>query len=294
MRDLNEVQCFVRAVELKSLTAAAKALGLPKSSVSRKIKGLEERLGITLLLRTTRALSLTDAGKRFFDRSILALKELDHAEEALDESRDHVDGTLRITGPDSFTTGPFNDLIASFLNDYPEVKVELLLTDRTVDLISEGYDLAFRVGELEDSSLIAKKIIVFDLQVVGSPSYLKSRGIPRNVADLAQHECLGFAPSGEVIPWRLKGPAGTKAFTPNGRYVANHMLSLKEAALKGVGLALVPVYAVEQELKDKSLKVVCQDWISFGAPVYLVYPGQKFLAPKMRAFIDYASEKLRE
>src|SRR5688500_13370358 len=125
MRDLNEIACFVRAVELKSLTAAAKALGLPKSNVSRKIRSLESRLGMTLLIRTTRALNLTDAGRSFFEKSALALKEIDTAEESLDGSRQVVEGTLRITAPVEFATGPFNELVASFLEEFPKVKMDL-------------------------------------------------------------------------------------------------------------------------------------------------------------------------
>src|SRR5579859_1050509 len=143
MRDLNEIECFVRAVELKSLTAAAKALGLPKSSVSRKIRSLEGRLGMTLLIRTTRALNLTDAGRSFFERSSLALKEIETAEDAIDGSKQVVEGTLRVTAPVEFATGPFNELVASFMTEYPKVKIDCLLTERVVDLISEGYDLAF-------------------------------------------------------------------------------------------------------------------------------------------------------
>src|SRR5580698_4135518 len=138
MRDLNEIQCFVRAVELKSLTAAAKALDLPKSSVSRKIRNLETQLGMTLLVRTTRALNLTDAGRSFFERSALALKEIENAVETLDGSRQTVEGTLRITAPMVFATGRFNDAIVSFMDKFPKIRIDLILTERVVDLIAEN------------------------------------------------------------------------------------------------------------------------------------------------------------
>src|SRR5258708_27642227 len=181
MRDLNEIQCFVRAVELKSLTAAAKALALPKSSVSRKIRNLEAQLGMTLLVRTTRALNLTDAGKSFFEKSALALKEIENAVEALDGSRQTVEGTLRITAPIGFATGHFNDIVVSFMDKYPKVKIDLILTERVVDLIAENFDLAFRIGELEDSTLIAKKLTYIDGSIVASPQYLKNHGDRKSV-----------------------------------------------------------------------------------------------------------------
>src|SRR5205809_130471 len=161
MRDLNEIQCFVKAVELKSLTAAAKALDLPKSSVSRKISNLEKRLGLTLIVRTTRALNLTDAGRGFFHTATSALHELELAEKGLDKSRQTVDGLLRITAPADFAIGPFPKLIAAFLKEYPLVSIELVFTERVVDLISEGMDLAFRIGQLEDSTLVANELKPF-------------------------------------------------------------------------------------------------------------------------------------
>lgn len=292
MRDLNEIQCFVKAVELKSLTAAAKALELPKSSVSRKIRQLESRLGLTLLVRTTRALNLTDAGRLFFERSAIALKELDTAETELDGSRNTVEGTLRITGPVEFSTGPFNTLIASFLRDHPKVKIDLVLTERVVDLIGEGFDLAFRMGELDDSTLLAKKLKAVDLQIVASPHYLKARGIPKGVADIDNHDCIAFAPDGAVMKWSMRGPNGKKEFLPRGSFSVNHLLAVKEAALNGLGLALLPTDMIAEEIRNKSIIVVCKDWHSRGSAVHLVFPGQKFLSPKMRAFIDYVSEHL--
>ena len=293
MRDLNEVQCFVKAIELKSLTAAAKALGLPKSSMSRKIQNLESRLGITLMTKTTRALNLTEAGRIFFEKSAIALKELDTAEETLDISRQEVEGALRITAPVEFSTGPFNDLIASFLQKYPRVKIDLFMTERVIDLIGEGFDFAFRIGELKDSTLMAKKLKTFDAQIFASPQYLKSRGMPKTIQDFEKHDCIGFAPSGATLKWVLKGPTGKKEHTPRGRIVVNHLLSLKESALKGLGLALIPNHIVRAELENKELKAVCPDWQAPANPVHLIFAGQKFLSPKMRAFIDHAHEHLQ-
>src|ERR1700743_1013111 len=175
-RDLNEIECFVKGVELKSLTAAAKALKLPKSNVSRKIKNLEERVGMTLLTRTTRASHLTEAGRLYFEKAAMALKELNAAEEILDGTREQVEGLLRITAPSEFSSGPVNEMIASFMQEYPRIRVELLYTDYVVDLIGQGFDFAFRVGALKDSTLVAKRVGVLVPQIVASPAYLKKHG----------------------------------------------------------------------------------------------------------------------
>jgi len=292
MRDLNEIQCFVRAVELKSLTAAARSLNLPKSSVSRKIAALEQRLGLTLLTRSTRALHLTEAGRPFYESSARALKELDDAEHDLDSSRQVAEGLLRVTAPVEFTTGPFTELIAGFLREHPRVKIDLLLTERMVDLIGEGVDVAFRLGDLQDSTLIAKNLGGLHACIVASPAYFKSRPLPRTLKDLESHDCIAFAPKGVALKWLLKGPGGKKTFTPDGRFTVNHFLSIKTAVLQGMGIAMMPNFLIENELKDKSLRQLFPEWQSQGTCVHLVFPGQKFLSPKLRAFIDYTTKKL--
>jgi DNA-binding transcriptional LysR family regulator len=276
---------------MKSLTAAAKALSMPKSSVSRKIRSLETRLGSTLLLRTTRALNLTDAGRLFYEKSSLALKELDSAEETVDGSKQEVEGTLKITAPEDFCMGPINAMIASFLTEYPKVNIELLLTSRVVDLIAEGFDLAFRMGDLGDSTLIAKKLNMFQIQFYGSPQYLKANGAPKSLTEIERHNLIGFSPGGTPLKFKFKGPGGAKReITLRGRLTTNNILSAKEAAVNGLGLAALPDYLFRDELLEKSLKVVCPDWSMPATTTHLVFPGQKFLTPRMRAFIDYATK----
>lgn len=292
MRDLNEIQCFVKVVQLKSLTAASKVLGLPKSSISRKIRSLESRLGMTLLVRTTRALNLTDAGRAFFERSALALKEIDLAEETVDGSKHEVEGLLRVTAPLEFADGPFSRLVADFMRRYPKVRIELLITERVVDLIGEGFDLAFRLGELRDSTLIAKKLVPYDAVVVASPDYLKIRGVPKSISEFDKHNLIGFNPGGNILKWPLRGPNGRKEITPRGDLLVNHIHSLKEATLNGLGLALLPSFMVTAEVKEKTLRVVCPEWTCTGNPMHIVFPGQKFVSPKMRSFIDFAIERL--
>jgi DNA-binding transcriptional LysR family regulator len=287
---LNEIQCFVKAVELKSLTAASQALNLPKSSVSRKISNLEKRLGLTLVVRTTRAIRLTDAGREFFQTTTSALQAIDAAETGLDKSRHTVDGTLRITAPVGFSIGLLPKLVAGFLQEHPLVRVDLVFTQRTVDLVAEGIDLAFRTGNPPDSTLIVKKLQPLNAQIVASPAFLKRRGEPKTVTDIKDHEWVNFTPDGRVMKWTLKGPEGKRSVTPRGRLSANHFFALKQAAIDGVGFAAVPSFMVTEEIKSKTLKVVCGSWELQGGSLHLVYPAQKFLSLRLRHFVDYATE----
>jgi DNA-binding transcriptional LysR family regulator len=291
MKDLNEIQCFVKAVELKSLTAAAKALDLPKSSVSRKISNLEKRMGMTLVVRTTRALNLTDKGRQFFQTALSAIQEIEAAERGLDTSRETIEGPLRVTAPVEFALGLFPKMIAGFLKTYPKVTIDLVLTERVVDLVAEGFDVAFRMGELDDSTLVAKKLPTLNAHIVASPKLLKERGEPKNPSDIEEHEWLGFSPDGTIMKWALKSPEGRKTITPRGPLSANHFFALKQAVAEGLGFAVVPDYMVEDDLRNKTLKTVCERWEFEGGPAHIVYPSQKFLSLKLRRFIDYSVER---
>jgi DNA-binding transcriptional LysR family regulator len=293
MKDLNEIQCFVKAVELKSLTAAAKALDLPKSSVSRKISNLEKRMGTTLVVRTTRALNLTDKGRQFFQTVAPAIQEVEAAEKGIDTSRETVEGPLRVTAPVEFALGPFPKLIAGFLKAYPKVTIDLVLTERVVDLVTEGFDVAFRMGELDDSTLVAKKLPPLNAHIVASPKFLKERGEPKNPSDIDDHEWLNFSPDGTIVKWTLKSPDGKKTINPRGPLSANHFFALKQAVVEGLGFAVVPAYMVEDDLKNKTLKIVCDKWELDGGPAHIVFPPQKFLSLKLRRFIDYSAERFQ-
>ena len=292
MNDMNEIQCFVRAVELKSITAASRALAVPKSTVSRKIQSLEKRLGLTLLVRTTRALNLTSAGKAYFEKAAIAFRELEQAEELVDRSRDSVEGVLRITAPIEFAIGPFHRMLGDFLAAHPKVRIEVSLTERVVDLIGEGFDLGFRAGELADSTLKARRLAPFEGRVVASPDYLKRRGAPKSPSDFDEHELINFAPGGKPYKWPLSGPDGRRELTTRGRLTLNHMLAVKEAAVGGLGLALLPNFMSATEVAQKRLKVVCPEWSSPSLRIQIVYPAQKFVSRKLRTFIDFAVQNL--
>jgi DNA-binding transcriptional LysR family regulator len=209
--DLNQVATFVKVVESGSFTAAAAALGLPKSSVSRGVGRLEDSLGVRLLQRTTRKLHLTEAGRGYFQQARVALGGLHEANAVVADLGQEPHGTVRITTPADSGDGLFANLIAGFVALHPRIRVEVSLTGRRVDLVAEGFDLAVRAGPLDDSSLVARRVAATDLRLYAAPSYLERRGRPRRLADLAAHDCLALRTSQGLFPWRLTGPRGWRA-----------------------------------------------------------------------------------
>jgi DNA-binding transcriptional LysR family regulator len=236
--DLNQIVLFTRVVETGSFTAAAKALGLPVSSVSRGVVHLEESLGTRLLQRTTRKLNLTDAGRHFFEQSVSALESLGQAVERVAESTHEAQGTVRITIPmdlgDSFLVAT----LADFNRMHPKVRVEVELQNRRVDLIEEGFDLALRGGKLEDSSLVGRKIADTELGVYASEEYLARHGTPARLSDLAEHECLCLRAMAST--WTLDGPNGAESVKVRGPLISNDLSFLTRAAAFGLGLAVLP------------------------------------------------------
>jgi len=206
--DRNRIATFVKVAETGSFTAAAAALGLPKSSVSRSVAGLEADLGVLLLQRTTRKLALTDAGRSLFGRVRQAMIDVDQAVAEVSDENDELRGPIRVTAPTDFAELVLPGIIARFLERHPCVQIELSLTGRRVDMVEEGFDLAVRAGTLADSTLMARRIGESDLGIFGSESYLAKHGRPRAVTDLARHNCLFMKGYGGILPWRLDGPRG--------------------------------------------------------------------------------------
>ncbi|MCM2282075.1 MAG: LysR family transcriptional regulator [Bdellovibrionaceae bacterium] len=287
MKDLNEIVCFVRVAEEKSITAAARTLDLPKSTVSRKLAALERRLGLTLMKRTTRQVRLTDAGQTFFEKAVRALAELDSAETDLSAHTAAAQGTLRVTAPVEFSTGAFLPLCAEFMRQFPLIEIDLLLTDRLVDLIGENVDVAFRLGHLKDSTLIGRRLGFMDLVLYASPEYLKREGQPRTPEDLNRHTAIGFTPNGAQFPWTLKSDRGKRVVRPKWRFSSNHILAVREAAITHLGIALLPRAVAETDVREKRLKAVLPDWVEVGIPLNVVFAGQRFVPPKLREFLKF-------
>jgi DNA-binding transcriptional LysR family regulator len=293
--DLNHVATWVRVVDSGSFTAAARALGLPKSSVSRAIARLEEELGLTLLQRTTRKLTLTRAGERYLATAREALRSLDEARVELIEEDKAVSGLVRMTAPfDSSTRlgAVLAECIATFLARYPDVFIDMLLTARTVDLVAEGVDFAIRAGKLDDSTLIARKIKTDQLVLVASPAYLKEHGTPRRFSDLAEHRMILHHAVQGATRLRMTGPNGPESVIVRGPINIDEMgfaLPLVEA---GVGIAMVPtLLALASVHAGRSARVLGQ-YARKDASIYLVHPPQRNPPRRVVLLRDHVYESL--
>jgi len=290
--DLNRITVFVRVVEAGSFTGAAAVLGLRKSSASRSVAALEADLGIRLLQRTTRKLSLTDAGRAFYDRARDALAGLDEARNAVSSLGAAPRGLVRITAPVDLAA----DLAAVttvFLRAHPDVRVETLLTARYVDLVKEGFDLAIRAGSLADSSLLARKLGESEFGLFASPAYLDAAGRPRRLADLARHECVLYRAGSATARWRLSGPRGDEEVSVRGRVDTDELAFVRAMVLAGFGIALVPVSTMIRPLVASGvLERVLPRYALRGAVVHIVWPSRRFEPAAVALFREALAEAL--
>ncbi len=289
--NLAAMAVFARVVEDRSFTQAADALGRSKSAVSKAVSRLEDRLGARLLNRTTRRLSLTEAGTAYYERAAHILAEAAEADSAVSALQDEPRGTLRINAPMSFGQRHLAPAIGAFLKRYPELRLDITLADRFVDLIGEGYDVAIRIAALPDSSLVAAKLAPNRRVVCASPDYLARAGAPQHPQDLLDHNCFGYAYQATGNIWRFAGPHGPTAVRVAGTLTANNGELLKAAMAEGLGLALVPTFSIVEELSSGSLVIVLPDYIDIETSVYAVYPHSRHLSVKVRAFVDFLRDR---
>jgi len=286
--DLNDVVTFVQVVRSGSFTAAADELGVQKSSASRRVSALEETLGARLLQRTTRALRLTDEGRIFFDHCSRALAELDDGKQALGGMKAAPRGLLRVTAPLSF--GFLGPIVAEYLLRWPEVEVELVCTDRVVDLVEEGFDVAIRVGKLPDSSLIGRRIGSLPRLLVASPSYLRRKRAPRQPVDLGEHDCVSFGT--KHSPWLLQSEGRTVDVPVSARLLVNDYDLLRQTIVSGLGIGLLPEPDCALQLADGTLKRVLPGWTGAETPINAVYPSLRHLSSKVKAFVDHIQRRM--
>jgi DNA-binding transcriptional LysR family regulator len=302
--DLNELVVFARVVDAGSFTAAAAALEMPKSTVSRKVTDLEARLGARLLQRTTRKLHLTDAGTAYYSYCARIVAEMEEAEHAVGRLQEVPRGRLRVTTPLNFAfLGP---ILTSFARRYPEVIFDVVSTDRVVDLVEEGFDLAIRAGPLPDSStLVARSLGSMARIVVASARYLKKHGRPRAPGDLARHDALVFGAGANPSTWQLV--AGTSTSHPGqgtgrnatatlevavkARLVVNDFDVLLQAARADLGVAMLPLFVGAEEIRARRLEHLLKEWSSPPARIHAVYPSTRHLSPKVKAFVEHLREQ---
>ncbi len=294
MLDLNDIAVFVEVVRCGSFAEAARRLGIPPNTLSRRVQQLETRLGARLMQRSTRRLSLTSAGQDFHDRCAGGVEGLVDAGQALMSRNEAPSGLVRVAAPaDFFDLFPM-EWLASFLATHPQVRLDFVLSDARCDLIADRIDVAIRGGVLEDSGLVARRVLDAGLDgLVASPAYIAARGAPATLADLADHDCLVFAhPSGRAT-WRLSGPDGTDAEVQvAGRLSGNTTQSLRRAALAGLGVALLPSTMTRRELRAGLLVPVLPQFRRRGHGVHLVVASRRHLPAAVSAFIDLVTRKL--
>jgi DNA-binding transcriptional LysR family regulator len=282
--DLNDIVVFTRVVQTGSFTAASHALDMTKSSVSRKVSELEDRVGARLLQRSTRKLGLTDIGRAYYQHCARIVSEMEEADLAVSRMQESPRGLLRVSVPLAF--GKLGNILSELLKKNPELQLEIVATDRRVDLIEEGFDLALRAGPLEDSTLIARQIGAVKRPLVAAPSYLKKHGAPKTPADLEKHACLVFS----AAQWTLRTPGKSVTVNPPSRLVVNDFDILREAAKSGLGIASVPEHLVRDDLSRKRLRRILSAWCTAETPLYAVYPSARHLSPKVNSFIEAISK----
>jgi DNA-binding transcriptional LysR family regulator len=293
--DLNAAYYFVHVVQAGSFTHASRALHVPKSTLSDKISELEAELGVTLLTRTTRKLSLTEAGENFYKKVRPALLEINTARDETSGLQSAVRGRLRITGVVGLEATSLVDVLVKFRKKYPEIKLDLLFTDRIVDLVGEGFDVAIRGGNLEDSTLISKKVGISSFGLFASHKYVKEHGVPKTPKDLENHSCIQFTSLSTESLWELESKAGKSTKVEvSGSASANSVASVRRLVELGEGIALLPVYYGKKEAVRSSLVRVLPDWSTESMPVHLVYPKQKHVNPRIRAVLPYLEEALQD
>lgn len=285
------MRVFVKIAEAGSLSAAGRQLGLSLTSVSRQLIALEEMLGATLVERTTRHLSLTEAGRRYHERAKEILEEVAEAERGLTAQTGVASGRLLVCSPSLLGRMRLSPLLPIFLAEHAQVSIDLMLVDRPIRIAEEGIDVALQVGPLEDSGLITRKLDDIQLVVCAAPDYLRRRGEPATPDDLIEHDCLGFGDVPGVAEWSFQEGAERKAIRISTRLWANDLDALIRAALAGAGLVRVPSWQVAHHLADGRLQIVLGAYQRPATPLSVLAPSNRLRLPKVRAFVDFLQRR---
>ena len=291
MGQLEDMAMFVRVVEAGSITKAAEQLNIAKSAVSRRLKELETRLGSQLISRTTRQSNLTQAGEQYYQKVHHILSEVDALNEETSGTPTRIEGTLKMTAPLSFGLMHLNDVIDEYANQHPELKFELDFSDRHTDLIEEGFELAIRIRELQDSSYQAKRLALIRYALCASPEYLERMGTPKTFDDLSEHEFLQYGMSKSSAIELIDEQGKKHQVAVNGKIKANNGDFLREMAVKGHGIAFLPTFITYQALISGELVPILQQYQLPTSNAYAVYPKNRFLSQRCRYLIDFIAER---
>lgn len=290
--DLNEISSFVSIIENGSLTKAAQQVQIPKSTLSRHLMQLERRLGITLVQRTTRKISLTPSGKQFYESCKLCLVDLQKAEKQLSESHELPKGKIKFTAPIEVGNYFLSETISSFCQKYPEIEFDISFTDRIVDLVREEFDLALRAGRIHDESLVSKKLGGDIFIFVASHDYLQKNTSILKPEDLKAHICWTFSQMNRANEWKVNNGKQTKTIQVEKKLQNNSLQSIKSIIIAGGGIALLPSVLVKESLIVGELVHVLPDWKLEGGSLHLCYPKQKKTPLRVKLFIDYLMKAL--
>src|SRR3954453_677518 len=291
MDKVASLRAFVKVVESGSFAEAGRQLRLSRSAISKYIADLEESLGVQLLNRTTRHASPTENGQRYFERSVVILSEIEAADQAVAQAQSAPRGLLRVNAPMSFGTLRLGPVLADFMARYPELQLQLVLSDDLLDPVQDGFDVTLRIAELESSSLIARKIMPVARMICASPDYLAAHGTPERPDDLRRHASLtyGFLLTGNQ--WKLSGADGDHWIQRAWSLCVNNAEVLREVAIRGKGVALIPHFIAEQALKTDALRAILIDYSAPPLALYAIYPPTRHLSVKVRFFIDFLVER---
>jgi DNA-binding transcriptional LysR family regulator len=288
MNRFENMGTFIRVVEAGSISGAADRLGVAKSAVSRRLKELEKHLGVELFHRTTRQMNLTDTGRAFYHQAVRILDDVLEAELATSQAHGTLKGSLKIALPSSFGLMHMGPVINDFLKEHPQIEFDLDFNDREVDLIQEGFDLAIRIANLPDSSLIARRFAPVNTVMCASPDYLELMGIPQSPDELIEHQCLVYSLLRDFEYWHLTDDEGNQIKAKIWPYLkASTGEFIRDAAVEGRGIVLIPTFIVYKEIERGTLVPVLKDYKSFQINAYAIYPQTRHLSQRVRAFVDF-------
>lgn len=287
---LDSMRVYVLAVEKGSLSAAALASGISATMAGNHLRTLEKRLGAQLLHRTTRRQHLTAFGDEYYARCKEILRLVAETDALAQNLQLAPAGRLRISAPVTFGTEALMPVLSGYLDRYPDVSVDLVLNDRVVDLLEEGFEAAVRIGPLPDSDLIARPLSPYQLMVCASPAYLARRGTPQKPSDLSGHECVAFSPAA-LTEWKLTGDEGVCRVPVSGRLQVNNGQALRVAALHGLGIVLQPSFQLAGDVRAGRLVQLFTDYALPSRPMHVVYPPNRYRSPKLRSFVDFLLEQ---
>jgi len=294
MRDLNDLFFFAQVVDHGGFAPAARALGLPKSRLSRRILALEQRLGVRLIQRSTRSFAVTEIGQEYYRHCVAMLVEADAAQDVIDRSRAEPQGRVRLSCPPGLVCFQVGDIVARFMEQHPRVQVYLKSTSRPIDVIAEGFDIAIRVRfpPLEESDLVMRVLAESPQHLVASPALFDGNSKPQTPANLADLPSIDFGPPQRPHHWRLEGPDGETALvTQHPRLITDDFVQMRLAALRGIGVAQLPDFVVNDDLAAGTLIDVLPQWKPHAGIVHAVFPSRRGLLPAVRGLLDFLAEE---